>query len=102
MRILAATITLFALTTVPALADKGARAACMTHAEQLAAGAGAYGYQQRYTAALNACLGQGQVYSTRYQGYHPRPGGRPYINVEARNCPPGAPKMYRGTLYCTN
>lgn len=53
------------------------------------------GYAASYNAAVAACVSRG---TERYAGYHPLPH-RARAPVTG-NCPPGAPPMYRGTLYC--
>jgi len=98
MRLLAATtLALLSLTAAPALADKGARANCMAHAESVALTGTKGGFQSRYNAAYNACIG-----GVSFRGYVDLNNRRTIRSPVAAACPPGAPKMYRGTLYCTH
>ncbi|BBU57911.1 MULTISPECIES: hypothetical protein [Mameliella] len=69
---------------------------CKPEAERIAAQGGHYGYNTRYDMALDACM-------TAYRPSHQQaqlPGIGTLAPVAPVGCYPGAPTMYRGTLYC--
>jgi hypothetical protein len=95
---LAVAIAFLVCSGLPAVADKGAAASCRAYAESVAYTGERFGYAERYEAAYAACLGQ-TVQVRGHIDYNNRTTIRSPI---AAHCPPGAPKMYRGTLYCVN
>lgn len=80
----------------PALANGYATAtqSCYAEAEANAYSASKYGYQARYNQILQECMARTSDRApVRQKPVH-------YVRVPLPGCVPGAPKMYRGTLYC--
>ncbi len=74
-----------------------ALAACQAEANATAfAGGAKYGYAAQYQAVVDACLARTHTYVDP----HANRRKRPYPTSGSALCPPGAPVMYRGTLYC--
>jgi hypothetical protein len=83
----------------PALADGygAVTQTCYAEAEANAYSGSKHGYRARYQEILRACQAR--------QGVHHAPVVRQrlhVVRVPLPGCVPGAPKMYRGTLYCLN
>ncbi len=99
--VIALGVVLAGFAALPAAAQS-THTSCHAYAEAQAYDGAKHGYAARYQAAYSHCTGGSDGYSLRTQ---PRRGGyfgqpRPQYPVISYNCPPGAPKMYRGTLYC--
>lgn len=74
-----------------------ALAACQAEANATVFTGGAKtGYAAHYQAVVDACLDRGRTYIDP----HANRRKRPYPTSGSAVCPPGAPLMYRGTLYC--
>ncbi|MGP6088165.1 hypothetical protein [Antarctobacter jejuensis] len=72
-------------------------AACQAEANATVFTGGAKsGYAVQYQAVVDACLDRGRTYIDPHANRRKRvyPTGGPGF------CPPGAPVMYRGTIYC--
>jgi hypothetical protein len=90
---------LTAASGLPAAADGYATIpqSCYAEAEANAYSGSKHGYRARYQEILRACQAR--------QGVHHAPVVRQrlhVVRVPLPGCVPGAPKMYRGTLYCLN
>jgi hypothetical protein len=83
-----------ALLAAPAMADRYTD--CHAEAAQIQFTGAKSGYRAQYNAVVEACLARGS-------GYNPYDQRRVRTVTRVDGpCPPGAPKMYRGTLYCLN
>lgn len=96
----AACVALLGL-SAPAMADfhGSPLVACQNYANSLTyTGGNKVGYADQYQAVIDACLNRHRSYidphANRRTARYPITG--PAV------CPPGAPTMYRGTLYCFN
>lgn len=88
-----------ALGTAAAANQAEAYRLCKPKAEHIAAQGGHYSYNTRYDRALDACM---TAYRPRHwQAGLPGIGTLPDAPAPV-GCYPGAPTMYRGTLYCVD
>lgn len=83
----------------PALADGygAVSQTCYAEAEANAYSGSKYGYRARYNQILQECMAR-----TSYHAPVVRKRAVTVVHVPLPGCVPGAPKMYRGTLYCLN
>ncbi|WP_121631353.1 hypothetical protein [Tropicibacter alexandrii] len=99
MRIVALLTAILVATATPLLANGQGYGVqeCHAYANSLAY-TGAKSYSAQYTAAYQACMDQRADYAAAQPNFR-QPRGH---NVTVGYCPPNAPFMYRGTLYCRN
>jgi hypothetical protein len=83
----------------PALADGygAVTQTCYAEAEANAYSGSKHGYRARYDQILQACMAR---YTTQRRTVTLQPAH--VVRVPLPGCVPGAPVMYRGTLYCLN
>ncbi|MEN9060415.1 MULTISPECIES: hypothetical protein [Ponticoccus] len=95
---LIAAAALTAASALPALANGYGTVSqtCYAEAEANAYSGSKYGYQVRYNQILQDCMARG----THRAPLRQKPVN--LVHVPLPGCVPGAPKMYRGTLYCLN
>lgn len=85
----------------PAAADGQSQwlSACHAEAARISPGGAKYGYAARYNEAVEACMARYHAHAAPRTTYSQT---RTVITAPYVGCYPGAPTMYRGTLYCVD